>query len=45
MVRGEGRIYEISQKPGYESASYFSKVFKKVTGNSPREYMHQIEVG
>lgn len=35
MVRGEGRIYEISQKLGYESAFYFSKVFKKVTGLSP----------
>lgn len=35
MARGEGRIYEISQKLGYESAFYFSKVFKKVTGISP----------
>lgn len=43
MVRGEGRIYEISQKLGYESAFYFSKVFKKVTGLSPRDYMQQIE--
>lgn len=41
MARGEGRIYEISQKLGYESAFYFSKVFKKVTGISPREYMQQ----
>ncbi len=45
MMRGEGRIYEISQKLGYESAFYFSKVFKKVTGISPREYMQQIEAG
>lgn len=45
MLRGEGRIYEISQKLGYESAFYFSKVFKKVTGMSPREYMQQIESG
>ncbi|WP_150266037.1 helix-turn-helix domain-containing protein [Paenibacillus tepidiphilus] len=45
MVRGEGRIYEISQKLGYESAFYFSKVFKKVAGMSPREYMQQIETG
>ncbi|MNY65002.1 HTH-type transcriptional activator Btr [compost metagenome] len=45
MLRGEGRIYEISQKLGYESAFYFSKVFKKVTGMSPREYMQQIEAG
>ncbi|MBW4079867.1 AraC family transcriptional regulator [Paenibacillus sp. S150] len=45
MVRGEGRIYEISQKLGYESAFYFSKVFKKVTGVSPRDYIQQIEAG
>jgi two-component system, response regulator YesN len=43
MIRGEGRIYEISQKLGYESAFYFSKVFKKVEGISPREYMQRIE--
>ncbi|GIP49674.1 putative response regulatory protein [compost metagenome] len=41
MVRGEGRIYEISQKLGYESAFYFSKVFKKVEGISPREFMQR----
>ncbi len=45
MLRGEGRIYEISQKLGYESAFYFSKVFKKVTGMSPREYIQQAEAG
>lgn len=45
MLRGEGRVYEISQKLGYESAFYFSKVFKKVEGISPREYMQQLEAG
>lgn len=45
MVRGEGRINEISQKLGYESAFYFSKVFKKVTGIPPREFMQQLEAG
>lgn len=43
MQRGEGRIYEISQRLGYESAFYFSKVFKKVEGVSPREYMQRLE--
>lgn len=42
MLRGEGRVYEISQKLGYESAFYFSKVFKKVEGISPREYMQRV---
>ncbi|WP_019639259.1 response regulator [Paenibacillus fonticola] len=43
MLRGEGRINEISQKLGYDSAFYFSKVFKKVEGISPREFMQRIE--
>jgi two-component system response regulator YesN len=43
MQRGEGRIYEISQKLGYDSAFYFSKVFKKVEGISPREFLQRIE--
>lgn len=43
MLRGDGRVYEISQRLGYESAFYFSKVFKKVEGVSPREYMQRAE--
>lgn len=37
---GEGnlKIYEIADALGFESAFYFSKVFKKVTGMAPREY-------
>lgn len=42
MLRGDGRVYEISQKLGYESSFYFSKVFKKVEGVSPREFMQRI---
>lgn len=42
MLRGEGRVYEISQKLGFESSFYFSKVFKKVEGVSPREFMQRI---
>lgn len=45
MLRGEGRVNEISQRLGYESAFYFSKVFKKVEGISPREFMQQTETG
>ncbi|WP_460320588.1 response regulator [Paenibacillus sp. YSY-4.3] len=43
MLRGEGRINEISHKLGYDSAFYFSKVFKKVEGISPREFMQRAE--
>lgn len=35
------KIYEISDALGFESAFYFSRVFKKVTGISPRDYMNQ----
>ena len=37
------KVYEISERLGYESAFYFSKVFKKVEGVSPREYMQRLK--
>lgn len=45
MADGSMKIYEISDKLGFESSFYFSKVFKKYEGISPKEYMNQkIEV-
>ena len=41
LAEGKMKIYEIAEKLGYESAFYFSKVFKKETGLSPREYMQK----
>lgn len=35
------KIYEISDKLGFESSFYFSKVFKKKEGVSPKEYINQ----
>lgn len=35
-------MYEISDKLGFDNPYYFSKVFKKVTGISPREYENRI---
>ena len=43
LIRGEGPIYEIAEKLKFESAFYFSKVFKKVEGVSPREFLHRLE--
>ncbi len=34
--------YEISLKIGYEDTAYFSKLFKKTTGLTPREYRKSI---
>ena len=31
-------IYQIAQKLGYSDPYYFSRIFKKVIGVSPREY-------
>lgn len=42
MAEGNLKIYEISDTLGFESAFYFSRVFKKVTGISPRDYMNQM---
>lgn len=39
LLEGDKKIYEISELLGFESAFYFSKVFKKGTGQSPREYL------
>jgi two-component system response regulator YesN len=43
FVRKEYRIYEVAERLGYESAFYFSKVFKKETGISPREFLRRLE--
>ncbi|WP_099469087.1 response regulator [Konateibacter massiliensis] len=36
------KVYEVADQLGFESAFYFSKVFKKVEGISPREFIQQI---
>lgn len=39
LLSGDMKIYEAADALGFESAYYFSKVFKKVDGHSPREYI------
>lgn len=35
---GQYKMFEVAQLLGFEDAFYFSKVFKRVSGMSPREY-------
>ncbi|MDR2656126.1 MAG: response regulator [Oscillospiraceae bacterium] len=43
LSKGNDKIFEISEKLGFESAYYFSKVFKKLEGVSPRTYIRNLE--
>lgn len=36
------KIYEIGQDVGYKDPYYFSQIFKKRIGISPKEYRHQL---
>lgn len=39
LCRQNLRVYEAAEKLGYSNEFYFSKVFKSVTGISPRDYI------
>lgn len=41
LLSGDMKIYEVADALGFESAYYFSKVFKKVDGHSPRDYIQK----
>ena len=45
LLEQDMKIYEVADRLGFESAFYFSKVFKKVEGISPREYIQQNTIG
>ncbi len=38
MEQADATVEEISEAVGFESSAYFRRVFKRVTGKSPREY-------
>lgn len=41
LLRSHGRIEEVAHEVGFSDSNYFSRVFKKVIGFSPREYRQQ----
>ncbi len=41
LLNGELRINEVAEKLGFDNAFYFSKVFKKYVGMSPREFQQK----
>ncbi|HBO36493.1 MAG TPA: hypothetical protein DD633_08085 [Sphaerochaeta sp.] len=43
MAKGDYKIYEVADTLGFESSFYFSKVFKKVEGISPRQYLQHLQ--
>lgn len=44
LKQGEYKIGEIAAMVGYGTPSYFSIIFKKLTGHSPREYSQRISL-
>lgn len=38
LISGEKTVEEISELLGFDSAAYFRKVFKRITGKTPMEY-------
>ncbi|WP_136247250.1 helix-turn-helix domain-containing protein [Halomonas borealis] len=42
LVNGEASIAEIAERLGYCDPFHFSKRFKNITGESPRDYRHKI---
>lgn len=38
LANPKNKIYQVAEKVGYANYSYFSKMFRKITGKSPSEY-------
>ncbi|OON86554.1 hypothetical protein BXO88_07295 [Oribacterium sp. C9] len=45
LLSDDMKVYEVADALGFESAYYFSKVFKKVAGVSPREFIQAKSEG
>ena len=42
LENGDRKIYEVSEKVGFSSSQYFSKIFKKYTLMTPIEYRKKV---
>lgn len=42
LLTGEYKVYEVAEMLGFENAFYFSKVFKKVVGQPPTDFVKQV---
>jgi two-component system response regulator YesN len=43
LANSDAKVFEIAEKLGFGNALYFSKVFKKMTGLSPREFQGKLK--
>ena len=41
LLKTNMKTYEVSEAVGFEDAGYFSKMFKKITGVSPKDFRKQ----
>ena len=44
LTESDGTIADIAEKTGFQSASYFSKVFKQKTGVTPKDYRTKRQI-
>ncbi len=40
LKSGNYKTYEVSTKVGYTTTKYFSKIFKKITGKNPKDFLN-----
>jgi len=44
LVDGERKVYEVAELVGFQSLPHFNRVFKQMTGQSPKEYRKRLSV-